>query len=107
MTNKTSLSHPRKRLLRLMQEVNFGRIEGLAIRDGEPVFDPKPAIVREVKFGGENGARPEAGKDDFALRAQVVELFEHLSSLGNGIVRSLEVKHGLPFRMIVEEPLTG
>jgi len=101
--SKRSLSAPRRRLLELMQEINFGRIEGLAVRGGEPVLDPPPRVVREIKFGGENGPRRELGSDDFALKAQAVEFFAHLSRLGDGTVESLEIKHGLPFRMSVEE----
>jgi hypothetical protein len=86
-----------------MQRLNFGRIEGLVVQDGRPVFDPRPRVVREIKFGGENGPRPELAKADFALKAEVRQLFAQLEALGDGVVSSLEVKHGLPFRMIVEE----
>jgi len=98
-----SLPPAGERLVRLMQELNFGQVRDLVIRDGEPVFDPPPRLVREVKFGGENGPRPEAAKGDFALKAQVRELLARLESLGDGIVECIEVKHGLPFRMTVEE----
>lgn len=43
VTTKASLTPARRRLLELMQEINFGRIEGLAVRGGEPVLDPPPA----------------------------------------------------------------
>jgi hypothetical protein len=68
-----------------------------------PVFDPPPRIIREVKFGGQNGPRPEADKSDFTLKMQICELLAQFETLGNGVVQCLEVKHGLPFRMIVEE----
>ncbi len=96
-------SDSRQLLIRLMQQLNFGRIEGLAVRGGRPVFDPPPRIIREVKFGAENGPRPEAGRADFALKAQVRELFAQLEELGDGVVRCIEIQRGLPFRMIVEE----
>lgn len=86
-----------------MQRINFGRIKGLAVRRGEPVVDPPPRVLREVKFGGENGPRPEAGKQDFALKGQVRDLFAQMEAMGDGIIRCLEVKHGLPFKMTVEE----
>ncbi len=93
-----------RRLIRLMQTLNFGRIDGLVVRGGQAVLDPPPEIIREVKFGAENGPRPEAAIEDFLLKSQVVEFFDQLSRLGDGIVESLEVKHGLPFRMTVREP---
>lgn len=102
---KTSaLAGPQHRLLELMQRLNFGRIEGLRIREGLPDFDSPPQIVREIKIGGENGPRAECGSSDFALKAQVVELFSHLGALNDGHVICLEVKHGLPFRLTIVEP---
>lgn len=100
---KASLPEPRRRLLELMQTINFGRIEGLAILDGDPVLDPPPRVIREVKFGGENGPRPEIDAGNFLLKTQVVELFQHFDQLGDGTIEVLEIKHGLPFRMLVAE----
>ena len=98
-----SLSPAGERLVRLMQELNFGQVRDLVVRDGDPVFDPPPRVVREVKFGGENGPRPETAKGDFALKAQVREMLAQLEALGDGVVECIEVKHGLPFKMTVEE----
>jgi len=100
---KSSLPEPRRRIVELMQKVNFGRIENLVVRNGQPVLSPSPRIVREVKFGGENGPRPEASIEDFALKAQVVELFRYMDELHDGVIGVLEIKHGLPFRMAVED----
>ncbi len=101
--SKQDLSAARVDLLELMQSINFGRIERLRIRNGEPVFDPHPVVVREIKFGGENGPRPELGNGDFLLKQQVVELFAFFDETRNGVIDVLEIKHGLPFRMIVTE----
>ena len=101
--HKQELSECRRVLVEMMQAVNFGRLEGLAIRKGEPVFDPPPLVVREVKFCAENGVRPESAREDFSLKAQVLELFAQMEALGDGTISSLEVKHGLPFKMTVAE----
>ncbi len=98
-----SLPPARRRLVKIMQVLNFGRIEGLIVRHGEPAFDPRPRIVREVKFAGENGPRPESAKEDFMLKAEVQELFAQMEAMGDGVIRCIEVKHGLPFKMTVEE----
>lgn len=86
-----------------MQRINFGRIEGLKFAAGEPVLDPRPVLVREHKFGGENGPRAELATNDFLLKQQVVELFAFFDQLRDGEIEVLEIKHGLPFRMIVRE----
>jgi len=49
------------------------------------------------------GPRPEAALRDFVLTAQLVEFFAWLDTLGDGVIERLEVQHGLPFRIVVEE----
>ena len=99
----SSLSPARLQFLRRLQSINFGRIENLLIQDGEPVFDSSSRIVREIKFGGDNEPRAEAELPDFHLKTQVIELFAHFDRIQGGVVRLIEVKHGLPFKMNVEE----
>ncbi len=96
---KSDLSPERRQLLEQMSSLNFGRIEKLQIRRGQPIFNPPPRVVRELKLGGENNSpRPELNCPDFSLKEQVIELFTHLSELGDGVIEVLEVKHGLPFK---------
>lgn len=102
-STKASLSAPRRRLLETMQRLNFGRIEGLAIRGGEPQFQPPPRLVKDIKIGGENGPRPELTIEDFALKNAVIELFDHLSRIGDGTLESIEIKYGVPFKLVVEQ----
>ena len=101
--SKDDLAPERSHLIELMQRINFGRIERLVINDGQPVLDPSPRMVREIKFGSENGPRPEATTADFSLKAQVVELFRNFDELRNGVIEVLDIKYGLPFRMAVED----
>ena len=103
LTTKQSLSARQRHLIELLQTIHFGRLENLIVRAGQPIYDPPPRIIREIKFGGENEPRTELNHKDFLLKTQVVELFRQLEKLGDGTVQSLEIKHGLPFRMIVEE----
>ena len=100
---KADLTPARRQLLELMQSINFGRMESIPIRGGQPALTPLPRIIREIKFGGENGPRAELHASNFALKSQVVEFFEHLDHLGHGMIESLEIKHGLPFRMMIAE----
>jgi hypothetical protein len=99
-----SLKPAEQRLVALMQWLNYGRLEALIVRNGQPVFNPPPSILREVKFGADNTPRPELGQDDFVLKEQVVELIEELRRMSHGVVRSLTVKGGLPFNMAVVTP---
>ena len=100
---KSHLSCERRRLVELMQEINFGHVKELRIRQSQPVFEPMPTIVREYKFAADNGPRGERKREDFLLKQQVLELFGQLDEIGNGVIDELEIKHGLPFRMVVTE----
>ena len=102
LTTKSSLSDSHRRLVELMQRLNFGRIQNLVVRDGEPVFDPAPKVIQKVKIGGENGPRPELSCEDFLLKKQTVELLEAIADLGDGTVLIIDVKHGLPFAVEIE-----
>ena len=99
---RASLSPSQRRLVDLMRRINYGRIEALHIRSGAPLFDPPPRVVRKVKIGGENGPRRESSPD-VPLRKDLIEMFEHLSLVGDGVVRSIEVKNGMPFSLDIEE----
>ncbi len=94
---KNTLSPARRHLVQLLQKINFGRIEGLVVRAGEPVLDPPPVTVREHKFAGDNGPRPEIGRADYALKNQVADLMHLLDEVRDGTITVLTVKHGLPF----------
>jgi hypothetical protein len=93
------LSGPRQALARLLQETNFGEIPILQVRGDEPVMDPAPDVILDIKLGGQNGPRPERDRGDFALKSELLELFEHLDSIGDGKLESIQVRHGLPFTM--------
>ncbi len=104
MITKSSLSTPQQRLIETLQKTNYGRIEGLRIRNGEPILDPSPRIVRDVKLGAADaGSRPELESGDFALKREHIELFEQLRRLGDGSIECLVVKGGLPFLLTLEQ----
>jgi hypothetical protein len=91
-----SLSPARRRLLATLQDLNFGRIERLEVRGGEPVVDESLTAVREVKFGGDNAPRPEAALPDFVLKEQHLSLLALLDAVGDGTIAALTCKHGVP-----------
>ncbi len=97
-TTKTAVSPARQRLIELCQRLDFGRIEHLSIRYREPVFDPAPAIVAEVKLDAQRG-RNATCSADFALKPQVLELLRWFDLIEHGRIRVLDVRHGLPFRI--------
>src|SRR5579871_4358930 len=101
----TQLSAPRQALVRLLQSINFGHIEGLEVRDREPVFSPAPAVFVEVKLDAENEPRPEIELTDFELRSEVTRLLAEIDELVNGSIDRIDVRYGVPRRAVIERPL--
>ena len=100
---KATLTPVRKRLVELMQEVNHGRVERLEVRDGEPVLDPPPTILRTCLFGRENGPNAALCKDNFVLKKNVVEMFEIFDRYQSFMIDELVFADGLPVRMTIRE----
>jgi hypothetical protein len=99
---KSSLTPESARLIELVQAVNFGRIEALRIRGGQPVFKPAPRVIQKVKIGADNGPRPEATYADFRLKSGIIELLDLFTRFKDGEVRSIEVRCGLPVSTEIE-----
>jgi len=99
---KSDLTQPRQRFIELMQETNHGRIR-LEVRNCEPVFDPPPTVVRLFLFGKDNEPHASLGKNDFALKKEVIELFEIFDRERTLSIQELIIDDGLPIRMSVKE----
>ena len=100
---KGDLSALQRRLLELMQSINFGRVQ-FTVRDGQPDFTRPVRTVRTVKpAGGENGPRPEASNENFEVRKEVLALIEQAAKAADGARLTVQVKRGLPFLIEVEE----
>jgi hypothetical protein len=86
-----------------MQQLAYGRIERLAIVNGEPVVVPPPRAYRDHRLTGANLQGREPNRADFILRPQVVDLFKAFDRIGNGTVAVLEVRDGLPYKLSMED----
>lgn len=100
---KASLSPARRRLVELMQAINFGRIEGLQVQNGEPVIDPPPAVLRLYQFGKDNGPNASLCNDAYTLKKRAVELFMVFDRERSISIRELIIANGLPVRMTVAD----
>jgi len=102
VVTKAALSPARRRLVELMQETNHGRIR-LEVRNGEPVFDPPPTVLRLFLFGKDNKPNAARDNDGFALKKKAVELFEIFDREQSLSIQELIIDDGLPIRMSVKE----
>jgi len=101
--NKQELSGPNQWLIEQCQQINFGRIT-FHVRGGEPDVGRPYLTVQTVKLtGGDNRPRPETGSADFELRREHASALSTLARVNDGARVTIEVKHGLPFLIQIEQ----
>src|SRR5690348_9089075 len=103
---KDSLSPGRKRLIEMVERMNFGWIEQLVINDGEPCFGQAHRIVEDVKLNSRPTDDTDLGRDDFTINKEFENLFAQFERLRNGTV-DIEIRHFLPFRLTILHPREG
>lgn len=101
----SDLSQSRQAFVRLCQRINHGSVENLRVENAEPVFDPLPVILRDVKLDRPDEPRAEALLVDFVLAKELVCLLRHLDEMKCGTVRHVEVRAGIPRRILMESSL--
>lgn len=102
---KAQLSVRWQRLVELLATVQFGRLETLPVKRGEPVLGPSTRILHELTLGKglpRPGSHPN---QDYLLKQEILDLIACFNALGDGVVECLHVRHGLPFRLEIEDRL--
>lgn len=100
-TSTRDLRRSERRFAVGMNKLEFGRYERVRIEGGELVLDPWPTAVRGVRFGAAAPSKSLPGEHELA--AQVAEFFGYVRSVESGEIRCLEVRHGLPFSMEIDD----
>jgi hypothetical protein len=100
------LSPARQMLVRLCQSINFGSVENLRVESAEPVFNPPPMLLKDVKLDSDEAPRSEMTLVDFVLGDEVLRLLRLLDDMRLGTVRRIEVRAGIPRRILWETPGT-
>jgi hypothetical protein len=101
----SELSAPRQALIRRCQTIRFGKIVRFSIRDREPVMLPETEVFLDVKLDGADDTRPEQGLGDFVLKSEVIRLFAQLDAIRNAAVERLEVRGGIPRRVVFKDQI--
>ena len=98
---KRSLTPGQRQTLEIIEEVGFGLIEGLSIRNGQPCYDHPPRIIQAIKLATRPERRPDCHDVDLTIKKEFQNLFIQLGRLDNGVV-DIEVNHSAPFRLVLE-----
>ena len=97
----SDLSPARQALVRLCREMFFGQVSGLIVRDGEPVLDPPPSVLVEVKLDSHEESSAPGAIEDFKLGKEILRLMARLDEVQNGLIVRLDVRYGAPARMLI------
>lgn len=103
------LTRSERLLLDVMRSIGFGRLERIPVRDGALVLEPWPRTIRHLKLGSDE-TQPRCQLDrEFQLKREVAEFFGQIRSLQSAEILRLEIRHGLPFTMEIENsmPMEG
>jgi len=92
---KSQVSAARQWLIEATQRLGYGRIKHLLIINHEPVVDPPPKICPRRKLTGPRYCPREIPSGDFILKEQVVNLFDEMDTMDNGVI-AIDVRDGLP-----------
>ena len=92
----------RQALVRLCQATNYGCIQGLEVRDSDPIFSPPPLVLVDIKLDSDEGPRPEIELTDFVLGDEVRRLMNRFYELKNALIDRIEVRAGVPRRVVFE-----
>jgi hypothetical protein len=98
----SQLSPARQALVRVLQAVNFGELQSIPVRDADPIIEATSVVILDTKLDKDEIPRPELSLSDFTLSAEVVRLMSRLDDVKNGTIRHLEVRAGIPRRLIFE-----
>jgi hypothetical protein len=103
---KSNLNPGQLRTVEIIEALGFGVIERLLISEGTPCFDPEPTIIQTIKLDSAPKRQPAPNSADITLRKEFENLFDRFSRLRDGAV-NVEIRHGVPFRLVVTRSYTG
>ena len=97
------LSPQRRDLVRLCQSINYGDVSNFTVSDRKPVLSEPCVVVLDVKLDSDQSPRQESDQSDFTVCIEVVRLMALLDRIQNGKISKLEVRAGIPRRVIWED----
>jgi hypothetical protein len=100
---KRDLLAARRRVVEICQEIGFGRIDGMIIRDRQPEWQPAPRIIRGILLCRDDARRQVYPRHDCALKWHFLALFRQIDGIEGTATVSITVQDGLPIRLTIEQ----
>jgi hypothetical protein len=96
------LSSARQALVRLFQATNYGEIRQLQVKEAEPVLNPAPIVLVDLKLDTDDESRPELALVDFVLGHEVCRLLDRLDQVKTGEIERISIRAGIPRRIVLQ-----
>jgi hypothetical protein len=74
------------------------------VKNSEPIFKPETLVSVEIKLDVDDCGRSEVGLADFALPDEILRLMAQLEQIQNGLIDRIEVRAGIPRRLVFSSP---
>lgn len=104
----SALMETDRKLVSLMGAVLYGRLENLAIEDGHAKTTATSKKISTANFEHDETPHAAARPDgDFILTDKHVRFLRHLRKVGNGRIKSITIRAGLPVSAEIEEAVSS
>jgi hypothetical protein len=97
----SAISPRRKQLVRMCQALNFGVISGIRLECGDPMLTAATMLV-EDRLDLPEESRSEVRLDEFNLSKEWRRLLSRFDEIQDGTIERLEVRAGLPRRILAQ-----
>ncbi len=100
------LTDAEKKLLTLMSEIGFGRIENLEISRGAVALTPESRKVSSASFEHADNIHKASRTDgNFLLTDKHIRFINMLRGIKKGTLHTIQITAGLPVRAEIEEAI--
>jgi len=99
----SELSRNRQSILTLCREINFGYLTDISVVNGELHATERTRKCTLVKLDRAPSQIPAAAPYDYTLCAAQEQFIRTLQHMGNGCLKSIEIRDGRPVSVNIEE----
>lgn len=89
-------------VVQLCLDLQYGRIERLHVRDGEPVLEPMPKVIRTVKFSAPTSKHSATTLAEVLSKPQTKAFLQEISMMKSACIQRLEVRDSQPCFVEIE-----
>src|SRR3954453_24062281 len=101
----SSVTLRRQQLIRACQVLGFGEVRGILVQDGDPNLEAG-SLMADERLDRPEDPRPEIGLNDFELCQEWCRLLARLDQIRNGVIERIEVRAGIPRRVLFDARIT-